>query len=205
MGVTVDVHEVFKYPFEQVVASFLRKKIRHDGKKVQTGRAWALASARCRGASSCYPNPMDKNVISVKIVEEKKDVSTGIIYRKRIAVCQNVVPEILRKVNILKVPNVQLEEESWFNPQERNMAIRSHCLTWTQYASMKEESVFRESMENPNWTEFIQKGRISITGAGFLNCVLETFASTFLRQGAQKGIRIMEMLLKEQCGAPLAE
>uniref|UniRef100_A0AAA9RZ19 PRELI domain containing 2 n=1 Tax=Bos taurus TaxID=9913 RepID=A0AAA9RZ19_BOVIN len=152
-----------------------------------------------------YPNPMDKNVISVKIVEERKDVSTGIIYRKRIAVCQNVVPEILRKVNILKVPNIQLEEESWFNPQERNMAIRSHCLTWTQYASMKEESVFRESTENPNWTEFIQKGRISITGAGFLNCVLESFARSFLRQGVQKGIRIMEMLLKEQCGAPLAE
>uniref|UniRef100_A0A452S2J8 PRELI domain containing 2 n=1 Tax=Ursus americanus TaxID=9643 RepID=A0A452S2J8_URSAM len=123
MGVTVDVRQVYKYPFEQVVASFLRK----------------------------YPNPMDKNVISVKIVEEKRDVSTGIIYRKRIAVCQNVVPEILRKVSMLKVPNIQLEEESWLNPQERNMAIRSHCLTWTQYASMKEESVFRESMENPNW------------------------------------------------------
>ncbi|XP_055285904.1 PRELI domain-containing protein 2 isoform X1 [Moschus berezovskii] len=234
MGVTVDVHEVFKYPFEQVVASFLRKKINHNRKeKLRKGRAWALTSAGGPGASSCesgrsvhfstpqfphlqndnifwshweeYPNPMDKNVISVKIVEERKDVSTGIIYRKRIAVCQNVVPEILRKVNILKVPNIQLEEESWFNPQERNMAIRSHCLTWTQYASMKEESVFRESMENPNWTEFIQKGRISITGAGFLNCMLETFASTFLRQGVQKGIRIMEVLLKEQCGAPLAE
>ncbi|XP_054411997.1 PRELI domain-containing protein 2 isoform X1 [Pongo abelii] len=189
MGVSVDVHQVYKYPFEQVVASFLRK----------------------------YPNPMDKNVISVKIMEEKRDESTGVIYRKRIAICQNVVPEILRKslstlvilcwkkVSILKVPNIQLEEESWLNPQERNMAIRSHCLTWTQYASMKEESVFRESMENPNWTEFIQRGRISITGVGFLNCILETFASTFLRQGAQKGIRIMEMLLKEQCGAPLAE
>uniref|UniRef100_A0A7N9D9B1 PRELI domain containing 2 n=1 Tax=Macaca fascicularis TaxID=9541 RepID=A0A7N9D9B1_MACFA len=134
-----------------------------------------------------------------------KDESTGVIYRKRIAICQNVVPEILRKVSILKVPNIQLEEESWLNPRERNMAIRSHCLTWTQYASMKEESVFRESMENPNWTEFIQRGRISVTGAGFLNCILETFASTFLRQGAQKGIRIMEMLLKEQCGAPVAE
>lgn len=35
-------------------------------------------------------------------------------------------------------------------------------------------------------TEFIQRGRISITGAGFLNCILETFASTFLRHGAQK-------------------
>nr|XP_004664772.1 PRELI domain-containing protein 2 isoform X3 [Jaculus jaculus] len=189
MVVAVDVHQVFQYPFEQVVASFLRK----------------------------YPNPMDKNVIAVKIVEEKKDESTGIIYRKRIAICENVVPEILRKVSvflvilcwkkvsILKVPSIQLEEESWLNLQERNMAIRSRCLTWTQYASMKEESVFRESMENPNWTEFIQRGRISITGAGFLNCILETFASAFLKQGAQKGIRIMEMLLKEQCGAPLAK
>ena len=27
------------------------------------------------------------------------DVSTGVIYRKRIAICRNVVPEILRKVN----------------------------------------------------------------------------------------------------------
>uniref|UniRef100_G1NUU2 PRELI domain containing 2 n=1 Tax=Myotis lucifugus TaxID=59463 RepID=G1NUU2_MYOLU len=170
MGVTVEVHQVYKYPFEQVVASFLRK----------------------------YPNPMDKNVIAVNTVEEKRDVSTGIIYRKRIAICRNVVPEILRKnfsclialqrrkVSILKIPNIQLEEESWLNPQKRSMAIQSHCLTWTQYASMKEESVFRESMENPNWTEFVQRGRISITGAGFLNCILETFASTFLRQGAQK-------------------
>ncbi|XP_027974939.1 PRELI domain-containing protein 2 isoform X1 [Eumetopias jubatus] len=206
MGVTVDVRQVYKYPFEQVVASFLRKfpfltdetMIIHD--PVTAEREAVLGFEQDR-----YPNPMDKNVISVKIVEEKRDVSTGIIYRKRIAVCQNVVPEILRKVNILKVPSIQLEEESWLNPQERNMAIRSHCLTWTQYASMKEESVFRESMENPNWTEFIQRGRISITGAGFLNYILETFASTFLRQGAQKGIRIMEMLLKEQCGAPLAE
>nr|XP_034374102.1 PRELI domain-containing protein 2 isoform X3 [Arvicanthis niloticus] len=189
MGVTVDVHQVFQYPFEQVVACFLRK----------------------------YPNPMDKNVISVKTVEEKKDESTGLIYRKRIAICQNVIPEILRKalstlmilcwmeVSILKVPDIRLEEESWLSLPKRNMAIRSHCLTWTQYASMREESVFRESVENPNWTEFIQTGRISITGAGFLNCILETFASTFLRQGAQKGIRIMEMLLKEQCGSPLAE
>ncbi|KAB0386195.1 hypothetical protein FD755_001151, partial [Muntiacus reevesi] len=103
-------------------------------------------------------NPMDRGAWWVHRYLEGFDVSTGIIYRKRIAVCQNVVPEILRKhsddcwkkVNILKVPNIQLEEESWCNPQERNMAIRSHCLTWTQYASMKEESVFRESMENPN-------------------------------------------------------
>jgi hypothetical protein len=58
-------------------------------------------------------------------VEEKKHESTGIIYRKRIAICRNVVPEILRKVNMVKVPSIQLEEESWLNLQERNMAIQS--------------------------------------------------------------------------------
>ncbi|XP_037762274.1 PRELI domain-containing protein 2 isoform X1 [Chelonia mydas] len=161
MGVTVDVHQVYRYPFELVVASYLRK----------------------------YPSPMEKHVTAIKTMEEKTDLSTGIIYRRRIATCQNVIPEILRKVSVLKVSDIYLEEESWLNMQERNMVMKSHCLTWTQYASLSEESVFRESLENPNWTEFIQKGRISITGAGLLNCVLEAFAQTFLNQGVKKDIK----------------
>ncbi|KAM6357248.1 PRELI domain-containing protein 2 isoform 4-T5 [Alca torda] len=147
-----------------------------------------------------YPSPMEKHVMAVETVEEKTDLSTGIIYRRRIATCQNVIPEILRKVSVLKVPDIYLEEESWLNMEKRNMAMRSHCLTWTQYASLSEESVFRESLENPNWTDFTQKGRISVTGAGLLNCVLEAFAQSFLKQGVKKGIKIMETLLQEQCG-----
>ncbi|XP_062976732.1 PRELI domain-containing protein 2 isoform X2 [Elgaria multicarinata webbii] len=131
-----------------------------------------------------------------------KDLSTGIIYRKRIATCQNVIPQILRKISVLKVPEVYLEEESWLNMQERIMSMKTRCLTWTEYASLKEESIFRESSENPNWTEFIQKGRISIKGAGLLNCFLEVFAQTFLNQGVKKSISIMEKLLQEQCGSP---
>ncbi|XP_068265479.1 PRELI domain-containing protein 2 isoform X3 [Nyctibius grandis] len=122
MGVTVEVHRVYRYPFEQVVASYLRK----------------------------YPSPMEKHVTAVETVEEKTDSSTGIIYRRRIAKCQNVIPEILRKVSVLKVPDIYMEEESWLNMQKRNMAMKTHCLTWTQYASLSEESVFRESSENPN-------------------------------------------------------
>ncbi|NXS42945.1 PRLD2 protein, partial [Balaeniceps rex] len=129
------------------------------------------------------------------------DLSTGIIYRRRIATCQNVIPEFLRKVttfreiyynssasqvSILKVPDIHMEEESWLNMRKRNMAMKTHCLTWTQYASLSEESVFRESLENPNWTDFTQKGRISVTGAGLLNCVLEAFAQSFLKQGVKK-------------------
>ncbi|XP_062976730.1 PRELI domain-containing protein 2 isoform X1 [Elgaria multicarinata webbii] len=174
MGVTVEAHKVYRYPFEQVVASYLRK----------------------------YPSPMEKHVKAVKTVEEKTDLSTGIIYRKRIATCQNVIPQILRKISVLKVPEVYLEEESWLNMQERIMSMKTRCLTWTEYASLKEESIFRESSENPNWTEFIQKGRISIKGAGLLNCFLEVFAQTFLNQGVKKSISIMEKLLQEQCGSP---
>ncbi|KGL89927.1 PRELI domain-containing protein 2, partial [Charadrius vociferus] len=167
---------------------------------------------------SQYPSPMEKHVTAVETVEEKTDLSTGIIYRRRIATCQNVIPEILRKdstlsiflkkccnssvsqVSVLKVPDIYLEEESWLNMEKRNMSMKSHCLTWTQYASLSEESVFRESLENPNWTDFTQKGRISVTGAGLLNCVLEAFAQSFLKQGVKKGIKIMETLLQEQCG-----
>lgn len=52
MGVTVDVHQVYKYPFEQVVASFLRK--------VPAGSSPAgLASSRAvsAGPAVCAPCP----------------------------------------------------------------------------------------------------------------------------------------------------
>ncbi|KAM9604099.1 PRELI domain-containing protein 2 isoform 2-T2 [Morphnus guianensis] len=137
-----------------------------------------------------YPSPMEKHITAVETVEEKTDLSTGIIYQRRIATCQNVIPEILRKVSVLKVPDIYLEEESWLNMQKRNMAMKTHCLTWTQYASLSEESVFRESLENPNWTDFTQKGRISVTGAGLLNCVLEAFAQSFLKQGVRKSVGV---------------
>ncbi|XP_009978513.1 PREDICTED: PRELI domain-containing protein 2 [Tauraco erythrolophus] len=143
---------------------------------------------------------MEKHITAVETVEEKTDLSTGIIYWRRIATCQNVIPEILRKDSVLKVPDIYLEEESWLHTRKRNMAVRTHCLTWTQYASLSEESVCRESLESPEWSGFTQKGRISVTGAGVLNCVPEAFAQSFLKQGVKKGIKIMETLLQEQCG-----
>ncbi|XP_074959121.1 PRELI domain-containing protein 2 isoform X2 [Phalacrocorax aristotelis] len=157
MGVTVEVHRVYRYPFEQVVASYLRK----------------------------YPSPMEKHVTAVETVEEKTDLSTGIIYRRRIATCQNVVPEILRKVGVLKVPHIYLEEESWLNMQKRNMAMKTRCLTWTQYASLSEESVFRESLENPNWRKCIcvefPGNRVSSLPSGCHGCCLN-FTGTILTE-----------------------
>nr|DBA30826.1 TPA: hypothetical protein GDO54_006762 [Pyxicephalus adspersus] len=117
---------------------------------------------------------------------------------------QEVVNSYLNKFSILNVPNVYLEEESWLDMKTRVMTLKSRCLTWAQYASLNEESVYRECKDNPNWTEFIQRGTISITGAGILNCVLETFAYTFLKQGVKKSISIMETILQERYGCPFS-
>ncbi|XP_069828079.1 PRELI domain-containing protein 2 isoform X1 [Dendropsophus ebraccatus] len=176
MGAEVVAHKVYCYPFQQVVNSYLNK----------------------------YPTPLEKNVTAIKTVEEQIDPATGILYRRRIATCTNVIPSFLRKWSILKVGNVYLEEESWLDMKERVMNLKSRCLTWAQYASMNEESVYRESKHNSNWTEFSQKGTITVTGAGYLNCVLEKFAQTFLKQGAKKSISVMEKILEERYGSPVA-
>ncbi|KAK7797812.1 hypothetical protein U0070_002925, partial [Myodes glareolus] len=130
------------------------------------------SSNKSEGGHESIPTLRIKNAISVKIMTEKKDELTGLIYRKMITICQNFVPEILRK------------EHGYTEPLPRKDTVYVH-----------EESVFWESVDNPNWTDFLQRGRISITGAQFLNYILETFESTFLCQGAQERIRIMEMLL----------
>lgn len=176
MGVVVDVKKVYHYPFQEVVSSYLTK----------------------------YPTPLEKHVTAITTVEEQTDQETGIVYRRRIATCNNVIPSFLRKCSILKVPNIYLEEESWLDMKARVMTLKSRCLTWAQYASLNEESVYRECKENPKWTEFIQRGSISITGAGLLNCVLETFAQTFLKQGVKKSISIMETILQERYGCPFS-
>ncbi|KAM4039696.1 PRELI domain-containing protein 2 isoform 2-T2 [Anomaloglossus baeobatrachus] len=192
MGAEVVANNVYCYPFQQVVSGYLSK----------------------------YPTPLEKNVTAVTTVEEQIDPATGIVYRRRIATCNNIIPSFLRKSrewifqvyilvllglwSILKVPNIYLEEESWLDMKARVMNLKTRCLTWVQYASMNEESVYRESKHNCNWTEFSQKGTIKITGAGYLNCVLEKFAQTFLKQGAKKSIAVMEKILEEKYGSPVS-
>ncbi|XP_073507376.1 PRELI domain-containing protein 2 isoform X2 [Phyllobates terribilis] len=183
MGAEVAASTVYCYPFQQVVTGYLSK----------------------------YPTPLEKNVTAVTTLEEQIDASTGIVYRRRIATCNNIIPSFLRKPrewifkwSILKVPNIYLEEESWLDMKARVMNLKTRCLTWVQYSSMIEESVYRESKHNSNWTEFSQKGTIKITGAGYLNCVLEKFAQTFLKQGAKRSIAVMEKILEEKYGSPVS-
>uniref|UniRef100_A0A8C4SBL8 PRELI domain containing 2 n=1 Tax=Erpetoichthys calabaricus TaxID=27687 RepID=A0A8C4SBL8_ERPCA len=138
MVITLEVRKLYKYPFERVVEMHLNK----------------------------YPCPLEKHIRGIKTVEEKTDCKSGIIYRRKIAICNNVVPKILRKINILNVNDIYMEEESWLDMKQKIMNIKSRCLTWTQYASLNEVSFFKESGENPDWTEFYQTRQCSCNWCG---------------------------------------
>ncbi|RXM98143.1 PRELI domain-containing protein 2 [Acipenser ruthenus] len=96
-----------------------------------------------------------------------------------------VVSSSLR-INFLNVNDVHIEEESWLDMKQRILNIKSRCLTWAQYSTFHEVSVFKQSVENPNWTEFHQKGSIVVTGAGKLNRLCEVFAQAFFNKGVKK-------------------
>ncbi|XP_036404201.1 PRELI domain-containing protein 2-like [Megalops cyprinoides] len=174
MVITVETRKMYRYPFERVVDIHLNK----------------------------YPTPLEEHVRGIKTVEEKKDNVSGIIYRKRIATCNNVLPSILRKVHVMNVDDIYMEEESWLDVKRRTMNIKSRCLTWTQYGTLQEVSSFRESAANPNWTEFLQSGSVTVTGVGRLNRLFELFAQSFFSKGIKKSVTIMEKILEQRYGCP---
>ncbi|XP_042646137.1 PRELI domain-containing protein 2 [Tyto alba] len=99
----------------------------------QASHHLAFMISAFRGITCCFTSPMNLSMV--------------IIYW-RIATCRNVIPEILRKVSVLKVPDIYLEEESWLNMQKRNRAVKTHCLTWTQYVSEQGVCLQREPRES---------------------------------------------------------
>ncbi|KAK3107575.1 hypothetical protein FSP39_017548 [Pinctada imbricata] len=107
-------------------------------------------------------------------------------YYKRIAICDNVVPSILRSMRILNEKNILLEEELWMNSTSRVCRVKSRNLTWSKYANMWEESSFKPSMENPHWTVFEQHGTIDIKGIGPFGRIMEVFAKQFLHAGVKR-------------------
>ncbi|XP_023698170.1 PRELI domain-containing protein 2 isoform X3 [Paramormyrops kingsleyae] len=106
------------------------------------------------------------------------------------------------QLTVMDVDDVFLEEESWLDLKQKTMNIKSRCLTWTQFATLQEVSVFKESPANPNWTEFFQKGSVTVTGVGRLNRLFELFAQSFFSKGVQKSVQVMETILEQKFGHP---
>ncbi|KAL3883534.1 hypothetical protein ACJMK2_029790 [Sinanodonta woodiana] len=145
-----------------------------------------------------YPCEEEKFVKRVDTLEHRIDPVRGIDYRRRVAVCDNVIPSILRKVNILNEAIFLLEECAWLNLRERCLHLKSRNLTWEKYAQMHETSTFKPCSENPQWTLFEQHGEIDITGLGSFGRLMEMFAEKFLQAGTKRSLSIMETLLKKR-------
>ncbi|KAL8611402.1 hypothetical protein ACOMHN_014457 [Nucella lapillus] len=172
MVVSIDVKHVFKHPINLVTHTHFTK----------------------------YPTVREKFVHRIDVLEHKIDCSNSIDYRRRMAVCENVVPHLLRKIQALNEKRILLEEETWLNTESGNLHVKSRNLTWARYANMREESHFTPHPENPNWTQFEQHGSIHIEGLGSLGRVLEVFAKQFLYAGVRRSLGIMEEELKDRYG-----
>ncbi|KAK7107692.1 PRELI domain-containing protein 2-like [Littorina saxatilis] len=171
MVVSVDVKHVFKHPIELVVQTHFTK----------------------------YPSEREKHVLRIDVLEHKIDFLKGTDYRRRLAVCDNVLPRLLRKINALNEKTIVLEEETWLNTISGCLHIKSRNVTWEKYATMKEESHFFPHPENTNWTQFEQHGSIEVQGLGTMGRVLELFARQFLYAGVKRSLFIMEQELKDRC------
>ncbi|XP_071113142.1 PRELI domain-containing protein 2-like [Haliotis cracherodii] len=170
MVVSVTIQHLFKYPLEFVAKTHFQK----------------------------YPSKGEKFVVRVDTVEHRRDVVHGVNYWKRIAVCANVIPGILRTINVLNEQNFLLEEEAWLDFRKPEFRLQSCNITWSKYAHIWEESTFKPSQDNPKWTVLEQHGVVEVKAFGPFGRVLEMFAQRFLQSGVKRGLRIMEELLQER-------
>ncbi|KAK3585697.1 hypothetical protein CHS0354_020263 [Potamilus streckersoni] len=145
-----------------------------------------------------YQCEEEKFVKRIDTLEHRIDPVRGIDYKRRVAVCDNVIPSILRKVHILNEAAILFEEHAWLNVRERCLHLKSRNLTWEKYAQMHETSTFKPCSENAQWTLFEQHGEIDITGLGPFGRMIEVFAEKFLHAGIKRSLTIMEVLLKKK-------
>ncbi|KAI8784607.1 PRELI domain-containing protein 2-like isoform X2 [Biomphalaria glabrata] len=171
MVAIINVKHVFKYPVDKVAEIHLTK----------------------------YPTDKEPTVIKVETKEHKIDLNNGADYRRRWFFCQNVVPQIMRVINVLNEQEIIFEEETWLNLHNSNLRIESRNISFSKYARLSEESTFTPSVENPSWTIFEQHGRINVNHLGPLNRVLEMFAKKCFTIGATKALKVMEEILYERC------
>ncbi|OQV19598.1 putative PRELI domain-containing protein 2 [Hypsibius exemplaris] len=165
---------IYKYPLEQVADVHLHK----------------------------YPAVSERGITAIDTLTHSQsfDSAGGIVtYWLRIAHCRNILPRLIRKLNVvLDPPDILVQEECWLHRQPRMFLLRTVNITWADYVVCMEESHYRPADENPEWTECVQTGRLAISGLGPLGGVIEKLSKTFFDKGILKSIELTERNLKVQ-------
>ncbi|XP_071833118.1 PRELI domain-containing protein 2-like isoform X2 [Apostichopus japonicus] len=144
-----------------------------------------------------YPTEKEEMVMKMDTVEENMD-SDGVQYKRRIAVCRNILPAIFKRIPVLNEESILLEEECWYNAESEIMKVKSRNLTWQDYANAWEESEFMRCPNNPSWTLFDQRGGIELKYSGVIARMVEMFVHSYVKSNSWKAVHVMEKLLEER-------
>ncbi|KAK8393539.1 hypothetical protein O3P69_006703 [Scylla paramamosain] len=169
MTVTVTAEHVYKEPVEMVAATHLSK----------------------------FPNEYDPNILSCNVVECRVQ-DDGRTYTRRVAAVRNVLPQLLRRIKSLQCEQLMVEEECWWDWKSRKLDVKSCNLSASDWITLMENSSYSPYNQNPNWTQFEQKGTITVHGLGTVGCLIEVFSKRFLNAGAQRSIAVTEKLMAEK-------
>jgi hypothetical protein len=143
-----------------------------------------------------YPNPKVPMMRDVKILEEKVDPSTGVVYRKRTLTLQleGVAPWWV--CNLLRIKEAHFMEESHYDPKSKVFSMASRNVTYSNVILAAEYSKFVPHPENPNWTLFVQRGGVQASSwLGLMRSKFEEVAASKIRDGGADSCDILDETL----------
>ncbi|KAL5244689.1 hypothetical protein ACI65C_012099 [Semiaphis heraclei] len=77
----------------------------------------------------------------------------GFEYTKHRLVCHNVIPQVLRRDQILHIPEILIEEECWYDEKGQKFWARTRNLSWSEIATLS-NIITLSITPNPTWTKY---------------------------------------------------
>ncbi|XP_792603.4 PRELI domain-containing protein 2 [Strongylocentrotus purpuratus] len=147
-----------------------------------------------------YPNKK-LDVLEVRLEEYRHDPKDDVEYWKRVMVCRNIMPSILKMIPVFNKAAILLEEECWYDHKQETLKIKSRNVTWYEYAQAWEESQLQRSKDSRHWTVMSQRGGMDVKVFGALGHVAELFLHGAAKRNGMRAIKNMEDLMIARSGA----
>ncbi|XP_041452782.1 PRELI domain-containing protein 2-like isoform X1 [Lytechinus variegatus] len=141
-----------------------------------------------------YPNKK-MDVLEVRLEEYRHDRKDDVEYWKRVMVCRNIMPSILKRIPVFNKDAILLGEECWFDHKKETLTIKSRNITWYEYAQAWEESELQRSKDSRHWTVMSQRGGIDVRVFGALGNLVELFLQGAAKRNGIRAIKHMEDLM----------
>jgi hypothetical protein len=149
-----------------------------------------------------FPHPSHPEVKEIKVVEEKTDRMTGIVYRKRNMTIQLEGFAPWWVVNLLGFKEAHFQEESHYDPKSNVFSLATRNITCSNFILAAEYSKFEQHPTNPQWTSFVQKGGIKTYGLpGLIKGKFEEFVAHRATEGGLDSCMILEDKLQQVYGS----